>query len=181
MKEGDEIRIIRDRDGNPPLFADLTGLVAIALAAGFDFKPGIDGQKKAFLDATEATQAGPKREVTWAFDNAGSITFRPLPRPQTWTLGEVLEKAQDRPWLDRNPDHPITLAVAAVRQLLFLQRKMAMDPRRSDTANPEDPELGFPLIRHDLVREGNRKYFVKRHWTKERKLEEIQKMKRAKK
>jgi len=178
MKEGDEIRIIRDRD-KPPILSDVTGLVAIALAAGFDFKPGLDGRKTAFLDSTEATPNGPRREVTWAFDNAGSITLRPIAKPQTFSLGELWEKAQDRAWLDRNPDHPITLAVAAVHQLLTLQRKLAMDPAKSDDPAP-DPVLGFPLVRHDLIREGRRRYFVKRHWSKERKLEEIAKLKKTK-
>lgn len=138
LKKGDEIRIRRSTQ--PPLLARLTKCVAAAVACGFRFS-----SKKSFLDATEMTTEGPRREVTWSFRD-GAVTFRPIREPETIGFDEFFRRLGDLDWCRRNPDHPISHIAATIEQLQNIQGKLQ-----------GKPECGEPLIRHLLIRKGTRK------------------------
>lgn len=138
LKKGDEIRVRRSTEA--PILARLTKCVAAAVACGFRFSG-----KKAFLDATEMTAEGPRREVTWSFRD-GTITFRPIREPETVGFDEFWRRLHDRDWCRRNPDHPISHIVATIDQLQNIEGKLQ-----------GKPECGEPLIRHLLIRKGTRK------------------------
>lgn len=188
-------------DDRAPLTSPVTLQVAFALAAGYRWLTS-----ESFLDTIEELPDGTTvRRVTWCFE--GSLLL-PWGKDE-WAVREFTEHLIDDAWARANRSHPVAklnryYAPAALEKasqraayLDFVAKGSGETERRVREAaenyrgyrwkiqagvsgmKDHHPIYKAPLIRHILIRKGDRRAYVPIHATPEERAETLRRFKMA--